>query len=92
MLNGKIDELAINKTSTYESDKNGIDYIFHLRNATAHGNFTFSSIEGRSCVTYYDKRKENEEAIFSLYTFDVGEILTDIQKLILSYFEKTYNP
>lgn len=90
-LNNKIDSMVIYCNSDYSSDIKGVDYIYHIRNATAHGNFEFTSHKGKTTVVYKDKNRKNKAAEIMLYTADVGTILIELQKIILNYFKKQYN-
>ena len=79
--------------STYkgESDSSEIDYLRHIRNALAHSKCEFLSEGGRNFVVFVDVNKDaSETCSIKIECYKVEFILIELQKLIIDYYNKTY--
>ena len=91
-LNIEIAKLKISLHSTY-TEKGVFNYVKHIRNVLSHGNCFFSTINNQDVITFKDCsiRDKNKHCEIVMSTYDVGNILTSIQKILLSYFENKKN-
>lgn len=92
-INSKIDQIVETESiSYYEKDKDKIDYLYHMRNAIAHSKCSYTRRNDRYFVTFNDKniRKENERCYIVIECRKVGNILMDLQRLILKFYKSNH--
>jgi hypothetical protein len=79
-VNKYIDSIKTKATSNYKSDKNGINYLRHIRNAVSHPNVDFVS---RETITFTDKNdQKGEVCVIVLPAIRMGNVLTALQQKI----------
>ncbi len=83
-LNGKVDELKSEATSTYRKDSDGIDYIRHIRNAVAHARVDFIP---NTSVKFTDENNRGEKCEITIPLQKTGLFLTDLQNVFMKYIE-----
>jgi hypothetical protein len=84
-LNRKAGSLILASESSYETDKNEIDYIRHIRNAVAHARVLF--IPGQS-VTFIDENSKGERCTITFPLCNIHIFLTCLQSVFMKYIEK----
>lgn len=70
--------------TTYNKDKDGIDYLRHLRNAFSHMNFDMTSIS--NAIIFKDWNSHtNEEFSCTLTNWNLGQIIDELAKVHRKY-------
>jgi len=77
-LNTTIDQIKISAVSTYKKDKDGIDFIRHIRNSVAPARVEFNPTIS---VTFIDENNSNEECKITIALKNIGIFLTQLQLL-----------
>ena len=88
-INQKARELIEEGTfSTYkdEDSPDKIDYFRHIRNAVTHARCTYFSEQGKNYVVFSDNNG-NEECSIKMECYKVGELLMELQRIILEYLK-----
>ena len=80
-----IASIASRKESTYKSDKYGIEFIRHLRNAVAHANVKFTE---NNCVEFYDQnpRNEKEKCVFEIPLSNMMKVIDGLIEVLNKYY------
>lgn len=93
-INLNISELIEKDTfSSYEGDRTNIDYLRHIRNAVSHAKCSYTKKNGKYLVTFEDKnmRNMNEKCSITMECAKAGEILMDMQRLIMKFYNWNHN-
>lgn len=83
-LNNIIEEIESESLSNYNSDKNGIDYIRHIRNSIAHARVEFISHK----LVIFKDTNNNSECIIKIPLSKIGLFLTELQKIYCKYIKQ----
>ena len=86
-LNPFINNITIDSYSNYEKDKDGIDYIRHLRNAVSHSKCNYYVDCNNICMVEFYDSDNTHKCYFKMKTSDVGLLLEKIQKIIIKYLD-----
>lgn len=76
-----------------KSDAYNKDYVSTIRNAISHSTTKYTKISNTHCIIFEDKdpRDSAKWCNLTMKTSDVGEILEEMQSILLKYFESKYN-
>lgn len=87
-INPEIRKLLTDFETTYKKEKE-INYIRHIRNAISHCRCTYSTEDSKNYVTFTDQNR-SECCHIKIECIKVGNILMDLQKLILEYYNQNH--
>lgn len=77
-LNSTVNKIKDAAISTYKKDKDGIDYMRHIRNAVSHARVKFKPTIS---VTFIDENHHGETCEITLPLQKFGLFITELQKL-----------
>jgi len=84
-LDNRIDQLKERAESSYNSDRDGINYLRHIRNAVAHAKVSFDEPEA---VRFRDENGRGSEFEVVISLLNIGQVLTELQSIFMKYVEK----
>ncbi|GHY13116.1 hypothetical protein FXE62_11895 [Vibrio cholerae] len=91
-INKKISAMPLSTTTTYLSDKNGVDYLRHLRNAVSHMNVEYISgnnifKDSRMTKPKNNRKPRKEEFEVKIDNLQLGKIVDMLDKVFIKYIE-----
>ncbi|OAB56406.1 hypothetical protein AY600_05580 [Phormidium willei BDU 130791] len=84
-LDERIDELKKSSESTYPTDREGVSYLRHVRNAVVHARVSFEEPEA---ITFRDQNGQGSEFKLVISLGNIGHVLTELQNIFMKYVKK----
>ncbi|MGL5599003.1 MAG: HEPN family nuclease [Aeromonas sp.] len=91
-INKKVSAMSLSTTTTYLSDKKGVDYLRHLRNAVSHMNVEYISDnnvfkDSRMTKSKKNRKPRKEEFEVKISNVQLGTIVGMLDKVFIKYIE-----
>lgn len=86
----KQNNMSENEKSDYEEDKEGIDYVRHMRNSVSHGKVKYD--ESNKFILFFDEDDHGHSCHFSVSMGkNISMVISKLREIITSYINEKYN-